>query len=236
MALFRRKLAQPQPTDHYDAALNWESSRIYQVQRSNRTAWRVTGVACCLTLISWATIMVMMPLKQRVPYLIRENTTTGAVDVLDTLSAPAETTFQDTRDKYWLAQYVTHRETYDWYTLQTDYNFVGATSMPNVAAEYGQLFIGDKALDKTFQDKVKATITINSVVPNGNWTGTVRFTKETKRVDDPGHGAVTHWVATVGYAYQNPSTMKESLRLINPFAFQVTTYRVDPELSSSAQN
>ncbi|WP_150322317.1 type IV secretion system protein, partial [Enterobacter hormaechei] len=61
--------------------------------------------------------------------------------------------------------------------------------------------------------------------------GTVRFIKTTKRVDDPNSpGTVTKWVATVAYEYRNPSLIRESARLVNPFGFQVLSYRVDPEM------
>jgi type IV secretion system protein VirB8 len=69
-----------------------------------------------------------------------------------------------------------------------------------------------------------------SVVPNGKGIATVRFIKHIKRVNQEGEGEIQHWVATISYEYRNPSKMKESLRLQNPFGFQVLSYRVDPEL------
>lgn len=70
------------------------------------------------------------------------------------------------------------------------------------------------------------------MVPSGNGSATVRFVVETGSMDGSTPATPTNWVATVGYKYRNPSSMKESDRLVNPFGFQVTSYRVDPELSN----
>lgn len=74
------------------------------------------------------------------------------------------------------------------------------------------------------------------MVPTGKNTGTVRFIKTTKRMDQEGSpGTTTKWVATVAYEYRNTALIKESARLVNPFGFQVLTYRVDPEMVGSTQ-
>lgn len=55
----------------FDAAINWESSRILTVEKSERRAWIVAGVAIVVTVLSIAAIAMMMPLKESVPYVIR---------------------------------------------------------------------------------------------------------------------------------------------------------------------
>jgi type IV secretion system protein VirB8 len=39
----------------------------------------------------------------------------------------------------------------------------------------------------------------------------------------------------LAYEYRNTALIKESDRLVNPFGFQVLTYRVDPEMIGSVQ-
>ena len=89
-------------------------------------------------------------------------------------------------------------------------------------------------LDKRNGNRVRVVTKILSVVPSGNGSATVRFVTETSGTDSAGAATVTGWVATVAYKYRNPSMMKESYRLVNPFGFQVVSYRVDPELVSAA--
>lgn len=213
----------------YEEALDWEASRIYMVENSERRAWLIAFFAVSLSVISWVAIVFMMPLKETIPYVVRVDNVTGVPDIVTTLR-DKKITYNDVMDKYWLATYVRSRETYDWYTLQKDYDTVGLLSSPNVGSEYAKLFAGDKALDKTFGNNTSATVEVVSVVPNGKGIATVRFIKHIKQVNQESDGETNSWVATIGYEYRNPSVMKESMRLVNPFGFQVVSYRVDPEL------
>lgn len=217
-----------------NAAMDWEASRIQSIEKSERRAWTVAIVSAVVALLSWIALIVILPLKETIPYVIRVDSTTGVPDIVTTLH-DQKVTSDEVMDKYWLAQYVRARETYDWYTLQRDYNTVGLLSSPNVGAAYAALFAGKDALDKQYGQTVRATVDIVSVVPSAKNTATVRFIKTTKRVDQDTPGTVTKWVATVAYEYRNPSKIAQSARLVNPFGFQVLTYRVDPEMVGGTQ-
>jgi type IV secretory pathway component VirB8 len=213
----------------HDKAMNWEASHILILEKSERRAWTIAMAATGVCVLSLLAIAFMMPLKEVAPFVIRVDNTTGVPDLV-TLMNDKKVTGDEVMDKYWLAQYVRARETYDWYTLQKDYNTVGLLSSANVGKGYAELFQGKEALDKRYGASIRANVEIVSVVPSGAHTGTVRFIKTTKRVDEDGPGTSTKWVATVAFEYRNPSLIKESQRLINPFGFQVLSYRVDPEM------
>lgn len=236
--MFGKKPRVETPTDEkpmFEQAINWESSRVLSIEKSERRAWRIAFASVGVTVLAIAAIAMMMPLKESVPYVIRVDNATGVPDIVTAIKDKA-VTGDEVMDKYWLAQYVRARETYDWYTLQRDYNTVGLLSSPNVGQAYANLFEGKDALDKTYGKTLRATVDIVSVVPTGKNTGTVRFIKTTKRVDQEGSpGTVTKWVATVAYEYRSTALIKESARLVNPFGFQVLTYRVDPEMVGSVQ-
>ena len=236
--MFGRKPKVETPTSEktvFDAAIDWEASRVQTIEKSERRAWLVAMIAVGVSVLAIAAIAMMMPLKESVPYVIRVDNTTGVPDIVTAMTDKA-VTGDEVMDKYWLAQYVRARETYDWYTLQRDYNTVGLLSSANVGTGYAQLFEGKDALDKQYGKTIRATVEILSVVPTGKNTGTVRFIKTTKRMDQEGSpGTVTKWVATVAYEYRNTALIKESARLVNPFGFQVLTYRVDPEMVGSVQ-
>ena len=70
-------------------------------------------------------------------------------------------------------------------------------------------------------------------MPTSPKTGTVRFSKITKYVEDSSPGEETRWVATIAFSFNDPAKLRESERLINPFGFQVVSYRVDPELGGA---
>lgn len=220
--------------DGYREALSWESSTTLLMQQSQARAWFVAKCFGFAFVLSVVAIALMMPLKEAVPYVIFQDNKTGVPDIVTVLDEKG-VGYNEVMDKYWLAQYVRARETYDWYTLQKDYNMVGLLSSNSVGASYSALFEGKDALDKKFGESVRATVEVVSVVPTDRGTGVVRFIKTTKRADDDGTGVVTKWVATVAYQYRNPSLIKESQRLVNPFGFQVMSYRVDPEVLGGAQ-
>lgn len=236
--MFRKKNPPQQPATadapaqgaQFEAALDWEASRVGMIEKSERRAWTVALAAVAVTALSWLAVVFMMPLKETVPYVIRVDNTTGVPDIVTTMQ-DKRIAYDDVMDKYWVAQFVRARETYDWYTLQKDYNVVGLLSSPNVGKEYANLFEGSEALDKKWGKNYRTTVEVVSVVPNGRGTATVRLIKTASRVDDANTKQVSKWIATVAYEYRNPSHMKESLRMINPFGFQVTSYRIDPELT-----
>lgn len=217
----------------FEEANEWESSKTEAIEKSERRAWLIVKSTLVLVTISWLTIGYLVQ-KQPEPFVIRVNETSGAVDIMTALNYK-DVTGEDAMDKFWLNQYVLARETYDWYTLQNDYNKVGLLSSPNVGRAYAELFDGKNALDKKYGTNVKATVVVHSVVPSGDNVGTVRFTKTIKRVDEEGPGISTSWIATVAYEYNNPALMPESKRLINPYGFQVLSYRVDPEMVGGGQ-
>lgn len=223
-----------QAKDPFEQENDWEASRTQAIEKSEQRAWNVAYGAVGVAVLLVVVIVLMMPLKETIPYVLRVDTTTGNTDLMTALDSKG-VGYDEVVDKYWLAQFVRARETYDWYTLQKDYNTVGLLASPNVGKDYAALFEGPEALDKKFGKSVRATVDIVSVVPNGRGVGTVRFIKTTKRTDDDGPGTVTKWVATVAYEYRNPSLISESQRLVNPFGFQVLSYRQDPEMVGGGQ-
>ena len=165
--MFGKKPGVETPTDEkpvFEQAINWESSRVLSIEKSERRAWRVAFASVGVAVLAIAAIAMMMPLKESVPYVIRVDNTTGVPDIVTAITDKA-VTGDEVMDKYWLAHYVRARETYDWYTLQRDYNTVGLLSSANVGQGYAQLFEGKDALDKTYGKTVRATVEILSVVP-----------------------------------------------------------------------
>jgi len=219
----------------FEAANDWEASRIQAIEASERRAWKVAIGAVIVAVLAWLVVVMLLPLKETIPYIYRTDTKTGVPDLI-TAMTDKQVTGDEVMDKYWLAQYVRARETYDWYTLQNDYDTVGLLSSAPVGAAYSQLFEGKDALDKKYGKSVRATTQIVSVVPDvSNRTAAVRFTKTTKRIEQEGPETTTRWVATIAYEYRSTARIKESARLVNPFGFQVLSYRVDPELGGGAQ-
>jgi type IV secretory pathway component VirB8 len=215
-------------TDQYiENANNWESSMVAQQNDRVKSAVRNMYIAFGLVFILTVAIIVMLPLKERVPYLIRENSTSGAIDVVGKLEG-ANVEYSEVRDKYWLAQYVQQRETYDWFILNRDYHATLLLSDAPVAQAYASQYGGENGLDKN-KDAVKISVKILSIVLSKSGGATIRFEKHY----NGSLGSTQIWVATVNYKYDSNIKSTEQDRLINPFGFLVTSYRVDQEMNSS---
>lgn len=213
-----------------ESALDYESSRIENVEKSEKRAWIIAGVSGSIAAFSLVSIFLMMPLKETVPYVVRVDNATGVVDIVSVLNVQ-ELEYQDIQDKYWIARYLAAREGYYYFTLQEDYDLVGTLSTSEVALPYSNLFSGDEPLDKQLRGDFKVEVKPLTISPNGKGQASVRFAKKKINLKDPNaKPQVTTWVATINYQYSVTEAKKESERLINPFGFTVTGYRVDPEM------
>jgi len=214
---------------YFEDANDWEAERTFLIEESERKAWLTAKASWVITGLSWLAIALMMPLKEKELAVVRVNAVTGQTDIVTTLKEE-EITHDEAMDKSWLAQYVLARESYDWNTLQRDYDTVGLLSSQTVGKEYASLFDGDNAIDKKYGASVVVRTKVISAIPTGEGTGTVRFVQTIKRVGEIGEGVSKSWVATIAYEYNPKAAMTEDKRLINPWGFQVISYRTDPEV------
>jgi type IV secretion system protein VirB8 len=215
-------------SDHQEAT-DWESCRLESALQSETRAWKVAGCAVAVSVLLAVSMIVVMPLKESIPYVVKVDAA-GAVDIVTTLK-DNPMAYDDVIDKYWLAKYVRAYESWEFYTAQEDYDFVGLTSASEVAKQYAQLFTGPKAIDQVYGQQYIVKTKIVSVVPQGNGIANVRFEKNVKPRNNPeSQGTTSKWIATIGYEYKKVSKMKESQRLQNPLGFNVQSYRIDAEM------
>lgn len=225
--------AESKQRDRYDEANEWEARHVLNVQRSEKRAWGVAKVAVVSAVLPWVAIVAMMPLKESVPYLVKENAQ-GATTILTRVNW-AELSYDEARDKSWAARYVMTRERYDWYTLQEDYDLVALLSSGDVGREYSAIYTGDNSRDKQLGNRVRVKVRVLSVVPNKNGNATVRYVTEEGAPDGSGKPIFKTYVATVSYEYVGSSTLPEEKRWLNPLGFRVTSYRRDSESNPGVQ-
>lgn len=213
-----------------DNAVDFEVSKSVMAAKSEHRAWTITKITCGLTTLSWLALVLLMPLKTVVPYIVTVDKNSGHTQILSVLDQKTLTE-QEALDRYWIANYLRWREVYDWYTLQDDFNNTLLFSSPAVQAEYSSIFEGDDALDTVWGKRIKAKVNILSIVNDtAKQLTTLRFEKTIKNVEDRGNGQTSVWVATITHRYTD-TEMTEEMRLVNPLGFEVTSYRVDPELA-----
>ncbi|WP_019219361.1 virB8 family protein [Bartonella florencae] len=217
-----------QLNSYYEESRGLERDLINEFIRSRKTAWRVAGAAGLFGLFGMICGIVGFSQPAPTPLVLRVDNTTGAVDVISIMREHEES-YGEVVDRYWLNQYVLNRETYDYDTIQLNYDTTALLSAAAVQQEYYKIYEGEKARDKVLSNKARITVKVRSIQPNGLGQATVRFT--TRQLDSSGAatGPKQHHIATIGYTYVG-APMKSSDRLLNPLGFQVTSYRSDPEI------
>lgn len=210
------------------SAKDFEKSEIERVRQNSKIAWRITCACLLIMGLSVGAIAGLTPLKSVTPFVIRVDNNTGATDIVTQLKT-AEKSYGEVINKYWLAQYVGYRESYDWQTVQSTYNATNLLSAPPVQSEFAKLYNKNPAAPHlVLKDQFKVIVKVSAISFIGEMAQ-VRFEKHliplTNGVTKP---APQKMIATVAFEYQN-KPLQETDRLINPLGFQVTSYRVDPE-------
>lgn len=217
------------------SVLDWETNHIELVQRSERRAWNVAKAFGVCFFLSVIAIGLLMPLKENVPYVIRVNQTTGAIDLVTSVRGK-DVDFDEVQDKYFVNQYIVNREGYDWYTLANRYLITQELSSSEIFQPYKALYDGSEAPNKTLGDKYMVKVVVTSITVADKDTATVRFARSKVSTENNSEVERTNWVATLGYKYSPEILTTESQRLINPFGFEVTSYQVVPEINNLQAN
>lgn len=210
-----------------EAAKEFETSRIELIKRNNKLAWKITGVSVVAALAAIGSVAVLTPLKTVEPYVVRVDNNTGQTDIVYALK-DEKLTHNEALDRFWLQNYVTFRESYDWYTVQSNYD---TTMMFSDQAEQTQLasfFASAAAPYKMFKNNYRVEIRIISISYVGE-LAQVRFERRLRDLNDPRKQPVTkNLIATIAYEYRNENVSAEE-RLANPLGFKVTSYKTDVE-------
>ncbi|MCZ2203601.1 virB8 family protein [Bartonella sp. A05] len=215
---------------YFEESRGLERDLISEFVKSRKIAWRVAGVACIFGFLGMMCGVVGFSQSAPAPLVLRVDNATGAVDVVSVIREH-ETSYGEVVDMYWLNQYVLNRETYDYDTIQLNYDTAALLSAPAVQQEFYKIYDGKNARDQVLSNKARILVKIRSIQPNGRGQATVRFTTQQQNINGSSEPQ-QHQIATIGYTYID-APMKSSDRLINPLGFQVTSYRTDPEILSN---
>jgi type IV secretion system protein VirB8 len=213
--------------------INYEAFMMDELIMSRRNAWIVAAVSWLVTVISLSTLAFLMPLKTVVPYVIKENVTTGETRIITALDQRTLKTDEAT-DKFFAGDYVKKREQYYYDILTKDYYQVLLYSNLSTQKDYQAIYAGDKSRDKILGNKYKVETTIISVVlseSSGSKIATVRSSSVTIDIASKIKSDQTYNVSTISYEYDSSKIMKEEDRMINPLGFTVLTYRKDREIT-----
>jgi type IV secretion system protein VirB8 len=222
-------------------SISFETSLIHKIKRSEKIAWIVAGCFMVTSLVLAAGYMLIMPLKERVPYLVLANSATGVATLSKIVGAynTEEISTNEALAKSNVTKFLTARESYDYDLIgRSDWITVHAMAGDDVSryvlTAYKNLFssLNPDNLAKTYGRVNSVRIRIKSIIltassdpKKGYELATVRFDKI----------VVDKEQDTINFQYNSKLEMPEEMRVHNPLGFVVTGYRVDPDLNASKE-
>jgi type IV secretion system protein VirB8 len=212
---------------YYQSGDIWEQEIVKKAKRSRMLAWFVTMIFGAITLVSLATLAMLVPLKSFEPYIVEVDKNTGYVEVKSGLTRPANLTDQQAVTQANIVRYIRAREGYDPYAIEQNFSIAALLSTGDAARELQDIYSAANAKNpaKVYGKNKRVTTEIASVTFPNNSTGIVRFaTVEQSETDS----IPRHWIAVVRYRYTDTPATNE-WRFENPLGFQVYDYRRDQE-------
>jgi type IV secretion system protein VirB8 len=224
-------------------SVNFEIAVSDLARKSERRAWMVAFVALVMSLILAGGYFYMLPLKEKVPYVVMADAYTGTASMArltdDFVNRKISTSEAINRSN--VAHFVLAREAYDVALFSRDWPTVWVMSSPQVAAAYRQLHSGANPNSpyKTYGKERAIRVKILSIVltgggPNQPPTGaTVRFQRSIYEKQTGLTRPLDSKLATIEFTYKPNLKMDDQDRIENPLGFQVTSYRVDNDYATA---
>lgn len=209
-------------------------------QRWRKTAWRVAGCACALTVVAFGVAAGAIHTSMRPappPEVLVVDKSTGATSPLASLTAyqlkPEDATIRRS-----IVTFLRARENYTFDTAEDNYYDAAAFMNPQLRAQWASYW--DTANPASPMNvykkdgKVRIQIGAITILRNGLGAATgvrVSFSSRTVRADQP-VGEPTNWIATIPFHWVNVATDERSRR-INDLGMEITDYIRDPDLGAA---
>lgn len=239
-----RKTASPKIDGAIERSVNYEITVADLARRSERRAWMVAFGAILMSLILAGGYFYMLPLKEKVPYLIMADAYTGNATVARLRGDfnNNSITAAEAVNRANIANFIRARESYDWNLIgQRDWGTVFTMAEPQVASTYRALYstrnpngplqvYGKK---QAIRVKILSLQMFGADAKKGPSGATVRFQRS---LFDKSSGAgrfLDSKIATLEFSYKPNLAMSEEDRLLNPLGFRVSAYRVDNDYSAA---
>lgn len=225
-------------------SVNFELTIADIAKRSERRAWWVAFAAIAMALILAGGYFYMLPLKQKVPYLVMADAYTGTATVarLDGDFAMRGITTREAVNRSNVAHFVLARESYDLAMVNLrDWKTVQTMASSGVKAEYTAMFSSNNpdSWAKQYGQNQSIRVKLLSIQLIGGGPGvtprgaTVRFQRVLFNKSNGGSRTLDNKIATIEFTYKQNLEMDDQNRIENPLGFWVTSYRVDDDYATA---
>jgi type IV secretion system protein VirB8 len=222
---------------YLEEAASWDADRIRQDRRTVRFALFVAGAGWIAVLCLSGALMFLMPLKRVEPFVVRVDNSTGIVDVVPVYGGTSQMSEAVTR--YLLTHYVIVCERFNFATAESDYEECGAFHAAQRNQAWYALWNPHNPASPLNLHKDGSTVRVEvqavSFFQRGSGVtdlAQVRYLKA-QRQAGAADEHVTHWIATVQYAFSAPS-QDARLRRWNPLGFKVIEFNTEAEVPEQA--
>lgn len=209
----------------YQEANDWSYDRYYSQSLWVRRSLLSMVVLIMLLGMSLTGNLLLIPLKEKVPYLYAFDHSTGEITKIGQLDS---TTLSGNWElsRYLLIHYVINYESYDFDNLNVPYQLVWAQSADHVRSQYEVLMntSNTKSPYQLFGKDKYVTVRVISVNQLNDNTVDVKFEK-TLHDRSINSEQVIQKEAIIRWEYQNDETSQKMLER-DPLGFKVTYYQV----------
>jgi type IV secretion system protein VirB8 len=217
---------------------DFEVTLADMARRSERRAWGVAWGAIAMSLLLGGGYYYMLPLKEKVPFLVMADAYTGTSTIarLEDGSTHRQLTSSEAINRSNVAHFLLARESYDIDMMQLrDWRLVHTMSSPEVAAGYAAEHANNNpqapyhvyGRGRAIRSRILSLVLVGGgkgAVPKG---ATVRFQRSLYDKATGTSRPLDSKIATLEFEYKSNLKMDEKERIENPLGFQVTSYRVD---------
>jgi type IV secretion system protein VirB8 len=221
-------------------SVNFELTIADMARRSEQRAWWTASCVIVLSLILAGGYYYMLPLKQKVPYLVMADAYTGTATVarLDGDFGMRGLTTREAVNRSNVAHFVLARESYDLALVNLrDWQTVQTMASPGVKAPYVLQFSNNSpnSLIKQYGKDQAIRVKLLSIQLIGGGAGktprgaTVRFQRSLYNKQSGATRALDNKIVTMEFTYRENLSMDDQSRMENPLGFWVTSYRVDDD-------
>lgn len=239
-----RKSSSRKIDDAVSRAVDFELTIADIARRSERRAWWAASSAMVMALILAGGYFYMLPLKQKVPYLVMADAYTGTATVarLEGDFGMRGVTTREAVNRSNVAHFVLARESYDLaLTNLRDWRTVQTMAAAGIKAEYAAMFASNNpdgwvkqyGRDQSIRIKLLSIQLIGGgpgITPRG---ATVRFQRSLYNKSNGATRPLNNKIATIEFTYKQNLEMDDENRIENPLGFWVTSYRVDDDYATT---
>ncbi|EBZ6776946.1 type IV secretion system protein [Salmonella enterica] len=201
---------------------------VLLLEKSNKRHRMASIAFFVLAALSLVALASLVPLKDKEPYLLELDKSTGSVNSLSVLT-PDQITGNEAVMDYFIRKYVTGREGYNYSLIQIAYDQTMAMSDDAVGGEYDSQFGKKDSIDKRYQGNLEVVVdNLTTSVDLQNQKAVIRFSKTFK--ENNREPITQYWSAELSY-HISTDVMKGSKRGINPMGIIVDGYRSSQEFS-----